>query len=270
VALKGKLTEMGLSDIVQVACKGKNRACLIVQSQGQEGSLFFENGQIVHAILDSQEGEDVIYELLTWDEGTFEIEQNVSPPKRTITTNWSGLLLEGMRRIDESAAKRDGSDTVMEFERKEEQLVSGRSPPPDVKKEDYSTAKKKEVFTMNVKKLSEAIDALKGSLGEGLITTDIWTAADGQSLAGFNPQPKASALFNQLTSTMDKALKGSGFPELGRYYILDLVGGQMTICMPLGDYQWGMLIDSTKAPLGLLLNVVIPQAIDAFEEAIAS
>lgn len=212
----------------------------------------------------------MIYELLTWDEGTFEIEQNVSPPKRTITTNWSGLLLEGMRRIDESAAKRDGSDTVMEFERKEEQLVSGRSPPPDVKKEDYSTAKKKEVFTMNVKKLSEAIDALKGSLGEGLITTDIWTAADGQSLAGFNPQPKASALFNQLTSTMDKALKGSGFPELGRYYILDLVGGQMTICMPLGDYQWGMLIDSTKAPLGLLLNVVIPQAIDAFEEAIAS
>lgn len=270
MALKGKLTEMGLSDIVQVACKGKNRACLIVQSQDQEGSLFFENGQIVHAVLDSEEGEDVIYELLTWDEGTFEIEQNVSPPKRTITTNWSGLLLEGMRRIDESAANVDKLDTVMEFERKEEQLVSGRSTPRNVNKEDYSTAKAKEVCKMDVKKLNEAIDILKGTLGEALIATDIWTAADGQPLAGFNPQPKAAALFNQLTSTIDKALKGSGFPELGRYFILDLVGGKMAIAIPLGDYEWGMLIDSEKAPLGLLLNVVIPQAIDAFEEAIAT
>jgi hypothetical protein len=51
---------------------------------------------------------------------------------------------------------------------------------------------------------------------------------------------------------------------------MDLVDGNMAVLMPLGEYQWGMLLDSTKAPLGLLLNVIIPQVIDKFEEAIAS
>jgi hypothetical protein len=123
---------------------------------------------------------------------------------------------------------------------------------------------------MNVKILKEAIEVLKEDVGKALIATDIWTTADGQSLAGFNPQPKACALFNQLTEYMVKTLKGSEFPELGRYYILDLAGGMMAIAMPLGDYEWGMLIDSKNAPLGLLLNVVIPKAIQTFEKAIAS
>jgi hypothetical protein len=44
----------------------------------------------------------------------------------------------------------------------------------------------------------------------------------------------------------------------------------MACVIPLGEYQWGLLLDSTKAPLGLLLNVAIPNAIDRFEEAIAA
>jgi hypothetical protein len=123
---------------------------------------------------------------------------------------------------------------------------------------------------MDIKKLNEAIEVLKEDVGKALIATDIWTTADGQSIAAFNPQPKAAALFNQLTDYMVKTLKGSGFPELGRYYILDLVGGLLAIAIPLGDYEWGMLIDSKNAPLGLLLNVVIPKAIDTFETAMAA
>ena len=122
---------------------------------------------------------------------------------------------------------------------------------------------------MDVQKLNEAIEVLKEDLGGALIATDIWTTADGQSLAGFNPQPKAAALFNQVTNNMLNALNGAGFPTLGKYYILDLVDGNMTVLLPLGEYQWGMLLDSTKAPLGLLLNVIIPHVIDKFEEAIA-
>ena len=62
----------------------------------------------------------------------------------------------------------------------------------------------------------------------------------------------------------------AGFPPLGRFLLYDLVDGMMAIAIPLGNHQWGMLIDGTKAPLGLLLNVVFPKAIDAFEEAIAT
>ena len=123
---------------------------------------------------------------------------------------------------------------------------------------------------MNVENLNKAIDTLKEDLGDGLIAADIWTAADGQVIAGINPQPKAAALFNKLTTDMTKSLKTAGFPELGRYWLVDLVGGMIGIVIPLGDYEWGMMLDSNKAPLGLLLNVVLPQAIDSFEKAIAA
>jgi hypothetical protein len=266
MALKGNLSEMRLSDIVQVACKGKNQACLIVQSQGQEGNLFFENGQIVHAILDSHEGEEVIYELLTWEDGTFEIKQEVTPPKRTITANWQSLLLEGMRRLDEQDPRqRERASKTL----KDAEVAVGNSH-GDRHRTHGINENKREVKKMNVDKLDEAIEVMKKDMKGGLIATDIWTVADGQSLSGFNTQPKAVALFNELTSNLIVSLKGSGFPALGRYYVVDLVDGITACVIPLGEYQWGLLLDSTKAPLGLLLNVVLPKAVDRFEEAIAA
>lgn len=108
--VKGNLREMSLTSIVSINCNERNQACLRIRRRGREAALFFEDGQIVHMALDSQEGEEVIYELLTWEEGVFELEQGVSPPKYTVTANWSSLLLEGLHRIDEGAAGRGGMD----------------------------------------------------------------------------------------------------------------------------------------------------------------
>lgn len=120
---------------------------------------------------------------------------------------------------------------------------------------------------MDIKKLNEAIDVLKEGMRSSLVATDIYTVEDGQSIAGFNPNPEASALFNRITADMNEALKGAGFPGLGKYYILDLVDGNKVLIIPMGGYQWGMLVDS-QAQLGLLLNVILPKIIDAFEEAL--
>jgi hypothetical protein len=37
----------------------------------------------------------------------------------------------------------------------------------------------------------------------------------------------------------------------------------------LGDYMWGVLFDEKKVQLGLILNVVLPKTLDAFQEAVA-
>ncbi|SFV52108.1 hypothetical protein MNB_SV-9-567 [hydrothermal vent metagenome] len=121
---------------------------------------------------------------------------------------------------------------------------------------------------MNIKKLNQAIEVLKDDVGEGLVSCDIFTVADGMSIAGHNPQPKASALFNQLTSNIMKTLKGARFPNLSKYYIMDLEGDHMVIILPLGDYRWGILVNSKKVQLGLLLSIAIPNSIEAFEEAL--
>jgi hypothetical protein len=111
------------------------------------------------------------------------------------------------------------------------------------------------------------MEALKEDLGDALIATDIYSVHDGQGIVAYNPQPAANALFNRITGVMVKSLKESGFPDLGRYYQIELVGGKLITNMVLGDYAWGMLVDTNKAQVGLLNNVIIPKLIEFFKEA---
>jgi hypothetical protein len=51
---------------------------------------------------------------------------------------------------------------------------------------------------------------------------------------------------------------------------LDLQDNKLVICLLFADYWWGMLLDSDKIQLGLLLNVVVPKAMDGFDAAISA
>jgi hypothetical protein len=124
--------------------------------------------------------------------------------------------------------------------------------------------------TMDAKKLNEIVQNFKKELGDALLATDIWLTADGQSLAAVNPQPAAAALFNRITLLLNDALKGSKFPQLNMYYLLHLEGGHISAAMQFGDYQWGILVDTKQVQLGLLLNVLIPNTMNAIQEALAA
>jgi len=121
---------------------------------------------------------------------------------------------------------------------------------------------------MNIQKLNSAIEELKTNLGVGLLATDIFDSAEKQSIAGWNTNPQACAVFGQITEGMNNALSESQFPTLGKYYLLNLVSNKLVMVIPLGDYQWGMLLDKSKISLGLVLNIALPKAISAFEEAL--
>ncbi len=126
-AVRGNLHSLSLPNIIQINCTERNQAHLRLRHRQEEASVFFADGNVVHAVLGDQAGEEAIYELLGWEDGEFELEMDVPPPARTITTNWSGLLLEGMRRIDESAA---GWDVLSELEAlgEEEEETSIQAP----------------------------------------------------------------------------------------------------------------------------------------------
>jgi hypothetical protein len=122
---------------------------------------------------------------------------------------------------------------------------------------------------MDVQKLKNAIEILRSAEDGGLIACDIWPTGMGQSIAGYNSQPKASALFEKMTEYLTKTLDGAGFPKLNKYYMLDLDGENLVIVLQFKEgYQWGMLVDNSKVNLGMLLHVAIPNARKAFLEAL--
>lgn len=106
-SLQGSLDVMSLASIIQVNCEERNQSRLRIRRQNREGLIYFKDGDVVHAEVGRITGDRAVYELLSWDRGTFQMEQGISPPLRTVNTGWSGLLLEGMRRIDETGEGMD-------------------------------------------------------------------------------------------------------------------------------------------------------------------
>lgn len=100
-ALEGNLQMMSLASIIQINCDERNQAQLTLNHRGQDGMIFFKDGEMIHAESAGLIGDEAIYSLLGWEKGSFQLKMGTEPRQRTINKPWSGLLLEGMRRIDE-------------------------------------------------------------------------------------------------------------------------------------------------------------------------
>jgi predicted regulator of Ras-like GTPase activity (Roadblock/LC7/MglB family) len=101
--MQGKLNDMSVADLIQHNCLDGKTARLSLKSDHQQATVYFDSGEIVHAVSGSLEGEEVIYHILEWDNGTFQLDAGKKPPRTTIDQGWTSLLLEGARRLDEQA-----------------------------------------------------------------------------------------------------------------------------------------------------------------------
>ncbi len=81
----------------------------------EKGYVYLQNGQITHAKLGEVEGEDAIYALALWSQGSFQFSPGVESEARTISRSNTNLLLEAARRSDEwkiLSKKIPGTDSV--------------------------------------------------------------------------------------------------------------------------------------------------------------
>lgn len=107
--MEGSLQSLSLASLIQMICLEERTAALHLDRHGQEGVIYIERGEIAHASAGSLSGEEAVYQLIGWKEGNFRALFDVSIPRRSITTPWSHLLLEGSRRIDEQQRAASGS-----------------------------------------------------------------------------------------------------------------------------------------------------------------
>jgi len=120
-----------------------------------------------------------------------------------------------------------------------------------------------------VESFEKITEQLKSDMGEGFVANDFWHQKDAQSLYGFNTQPKACALFNEVTRTLDKTMQGAEFPGLGEYYVVHLENDLLVVIAIAGEYQHGMLVDLSKTTMGILMSVALPNLLSEFKKAIS-
>jgi hypothetical protein len=98
----GQLRCASLADLIQLQCGNRAKVAVSVRSENREGVLFFDDGQIVHAVCGNQVGEDAVNELLEWTTGSFGQSNEPWPDSPSISSSWQQLLLTAAQRRDEA------------------------------------------------------------------------------------------------------------------------------------------------------------------------
>jgi CheY-like chemotaxis protein len=99
----GDLSDVGVVDLVQtIELNRKSGIIHIANRDGRRGSIFFRDGKVIDADVGRLSGANAMYRLFSWSEGQFAVEFKQIRRHDVIDTAMAPLLMEGMRRLDES------------------------------------------------------------------------------------------------------------------------------------------------------------------------
>ena len=101
MAFQGSLKELPLPDIIQLVSVSGKTGKFTLSREGDRGSIFLKNGQMIHAQVGEMVGEEAIYALAIWNQGEFQFSPGEEPERHTISKSNTNLLMEAARRLDE-------------------------------------------------------------------------------------------------------------------------------------------------------------------------
>jgi tetratricopeptide (TPR) repeat protein len=116
LAFSGDLSEIGLLDVIQVLENCQKNGKLLVNSEGQAGTIFFNGGRMVNATYQDRSGEQAVYALVAVKGGSFDYRPSSAAFDVVIRNSNTNLLLEGMRQLDEANRNLNEAESILEDE----------------------------------------------------------------------------------------------------------------------------------------------------------
>ncbi|HEX8281107.1 MAG TPA: response regulator, partial [Chthoniobacterales bacterium] len=107
---QGTLSDLHIADIIQLKCmSGATSVLEFTGPRGEKARVFFDNGQVRHAIAPGKSGVEAFNEIVKWKGGMISEVSGAGESPRSIDFDWQMLLMEAVRRIDE---ERDASESA--------------------------------------------------------------------------------------------------------------------------------------------------------------
>ena len=106
--VRGSLSQMNVIDLVKSLEMGR-KSCLLTMTNDQDRcQMYFKDGQVTHATYGDLRGDEAVFKVLRWTGGNFQIDFEGKTSEESTTLNTQGLLMEGLRLLDES--RRDAAE----------------------------------------------------------------------------------------------------------------------------------------------------------------
>ena len=103
--MTGSIAEVALPDLLQLFSASKKTGVLQIATMSDVGSIYLEDGRVRFAVVNGDESvppEKAFYRIMVWDKGTFDLLPKVDRQfPEEIQSSIEGLLMEGMRQLDE-------------------------------------------------------------------------------------------------------------------------------------------------------------------------
>jgi len=100
-AFSGSLSQFKIIDIVRLLTSEGKTGVLNLQRGKEKGEMYVTKGALAHAICKDGVGEEAVFAMLTWADGTFNFAPNVMSEEKTIEKNTRALLEEKIKQLDE-------------------------------------------------------------------------------------------------------------------------------------------------------------------------
>lgn len=96
-----RLEGASLFDLIQFECMDREPKVLRVTAQGRIGTLYFRDGNLVHATAGDLVGESAVRAMLAWRDGQVTHAAGTFPAHDTISSSWQSVLLHAATAQDE-------------------------------------------------------------------------------------------------------------------------------------------------------------------------
>lgn len=100
--MTGTLGLFSLVDLFQLLAASSRTGRLAIDHPRGPARVYFDHGRVVHAEFVELAGEEAIYALFAQERGSFEFSIGLAAPTVTVTSGTENLVLEAIRRLDES------------------------------------------------------------------------------------------------------------------------------------------------------------------------
>jgi CheY-like chemotaxis protein len=108
--VRGSLSQMNVIDLVQSLEMGRKSCALTFTNENEKCEMYFVEGQVTHAEYGDLTGDKAVFKVLRWTSGNFQMDFEGKTSKQTTQLNTQGLLMEGLRLLDESSREGGGTE----------------------------------------------------------------------------------------------------------------------------------------------------------------
>ena len=100
-AFEGDLKDLSIVELVQMLNLNKKSGILHIDG-AKQGEVFLQNGQLIGAKTEANKSEEAIYELVTFDQGSFKFEVTDDGLVANIKNSTMNVIMEACRIMDEN------------------------------------------------------------------------------------------------------------------------------------------------------------------------